>query len=371
MVLLFATLLGPLNSTPVVAVAALVAAGGVVRALSVHPAAVGRTIMLCVVIAAVVAVRAYYDPPVSEYGREKWVRFCTLTLASMLAATAFTSMRFVRVLAGWWVVTGVVLAALALTGPMAATGRAQVDDSNPVWLGRAIGASLVIVLWLGARGVWRWRFPLVLTPVLGLGLLATGSRGPTVGAVLGASIVLLLGTNGRSARYVWIVLLGVVGVLILPLVPGVQSSRIGQFASAGNVNGEERNTLWTTALQLISDHPGGAGLGGWAEASGTGFDWPHNLFLEVLVEQGWIVGAALIILVVGTLRRLLLRVGESPAAHLALALLATETVHVSTSGDLNARTFFFVLVLGVLWLNLSAAGDQATVQDEQMAAAAS
>ena len=350
-VLLFGSLFGPLGGMATVATAVVVVGLAIIRSLARHGAMASRTILLAVVLVAVVAVRAYYDPPSTDYGHTKWLNFCTLTFATMAAAAAVTSRRNLRTLAMWWVFAGTVLAVLAVVGPAAATGRAQVNDSNPVWLGRAIASSVVITLWLCVNRTWRWWRFVLLLPILVAGLLATGSRGPALAAAVGMVVLLVAPTARRSKQLLWLVGAMIGLPLTAPTLPGVADSRLEEFLTEGNVNSESRTQLWTTAIHLIPDFPLGVGIGNWATVTGSQFDWPHNLFLEVFVEQGWAAGIGISVLVFVVFRRLWVRSGAEPGLQLALALLATETIHVSTSGDLNARTFFFVLLLGVALLH--------------------
>lgn len=350
--LLFGNLLGPLGSSAVLMGAAGVVGVAILRALAVHGAVAWRTLLLALLIALVVAIRAFYDPPMTAYGQTKWMNFATTTLATMAAAAAVSRPRAIRAMAMWWVVVGLALAVLAVAGPAAATGRAQVEGSNPVWLGRAMAASIVIAVWMGANNTWRWWRVVVVVPVLAVGLLATGSRGPAAAAIIGVTVLLLAPTARRSRQSLWLVLLGAGCLAIAPTVPAVANSRFGRFIADGDLGSESRGFMWTESLRVISDLPFGAGIGDWSQATGiTRHAWPHNVFLEVFVEQGWLVGVLLVVLVITTVRKLWRHAGDDPGLQLALALLVTETVHVSTSGDLNARTFFFVLLLAVTLLN--------------------
>lgn len=349
--ILFGSLMGPLSSIATVRLAVVIAGLGVVRALAVHGAIAWRTVLMAALLALVVGFRAYLDPPTSAYGQMKWTNFCTLTSVTMATAAAVTSRRTVHALAMWWVIAGVVLAGLALLDPAAGSGRAQVEGSNPVWLGRAIAASMVIGVWIGVTRIWRWwRLTLVL-PILAAGLLATGSRGPALAAAVGIVVLLLAPTARRSKQVLWLVVLVMGFVFAAPFVPALSNSRFGQFVTDVDVTGESRSAMWLTAARTIPDHPWGVGLGDWAPATMSRFDWPHNIFLEVFVEQGWLVGGCLVVLVFAVFRGLWRNSGSDPVLQLAVALLATETIHVSTSGDLNARTFFFVLLFGVGQLN--------------------
>ncbi|MCW4602535.1 O-antigen ligase family protein [Janibacter hoylei] len=345
-VMLFGSLLGPFAGAAVEVLAAGIVGIAVLRSLSVYGPVAWRTLLLAMLLIGVVAFRAWMEPPSTEYGQTKWVNFCTLAFVTMVAAVTVLERRAMKALALWWVVCGVALAGLALTDPASAGGRAQVDGSNPVWLARAISSSIVILVWLAVTKRWRWWRVLVLVPVLGAGLLATGSRGPAMAAVAGVVVLLIAPTQRRSKQIIGLVLGGVIFVVVAPLIPAVANSRFGEFISQGGVEGESRSVMWRSAIHLITGEPLGYGIGSWKEVSGSQFDYPHNLFLEVLLEQGWLVGGALILLVLGLGHRLWKRSGRDPRLQLALALVATETIHVSTSGDLNARTFFFVIILG-------------------------
>lgn len=350
--LLFGSLLGPLGSSVVLMGAAGIVGIAVLRSLARHGAVTWRTLLLALLIVLIVAIRAFYDPPMTTYGQTKWVNFATTTLATMAAAAAVSRPRVIRAMAVWWVVVGLALAVLSVVDPVAATGRAQVEGSNPVWLGRAISASMVVTVWMGASNTWRWWRVVLIVPVLAVGLLATGSRGPAAAAIIGITVLLLAPTARRSRQSLWLVLLGAGCLAIAPSIPAVANSRFGRFIADGDVGSESRGFMWTESLRAIPDLPFGAGIGDWSQATGiTRHAWPHNVFLEVFVEQGWLVGVLLVLLVITTVRRLWRRAGDDPGLQLALALLVTETVHVSTSGDLNARTFFFVLLLAVTLLN--------------------
>ena len=350
-VLLFGSLMGPLSSNTTLTVAAAVAGLGVLHSLARNGPVAWRTILLAVLVVAIVAFRGYIEPPSTIYGQTKLINFCTLTFVTMITAVAVTSGRAVRALAAWWVLVGLVLAGLAVLGEGgAAGGRAEVEGSNPVWLGRALAASVVIAVCLGATKCWRWRRLVLILPVLVAGLLATGSRGPALATIVGVVVLVLAPTARRSRQVVWLIIFVTIGLVAGPMIPALSNSRFAQFIS-GEVGGEEsRADMWREALRVIPDHPWGAGLGNWSGVSMSSFEWPHNIFLEVLVEQGWAVGTALILFVGSVIRRLWRSSGDDPVLQLALALVATETIHVSTSGDLNARTFFFVLMLGAALL---------------------
>ena len=83
-------------------------------------------------------------------------------------------------------------------------------------------------------------------------------------------------------------------------------------------------------------------------AIGLGILYPHNLFLEVFTEQGVIIGLSFTFIVLAILLRCLKASRTSPIALGVTALLVTEIIHVSVSGDLKAPIFFFLLALAFL-----------------------
>jgi hypothetical protein len=78
----------------------------------------------------------------------------------------------------------------------------------------------------------------------------------------------------------------------------------------------------------------------------------------VFTESGVIIGALFLAIVGGIAIRLMRHAVFAPKANLVLALLAAETIAVSVSGDLNARTFFFLLGLGVVTPRLIRLADE-------------
>ena len=78
--LLFGNLLGPLGSSVVLMGAAGVVGIAILRSLARHGAVAWRTVLLALLIALVVAIRAFYDPPMTTYGQTKWVNFTTCLL---------------------------------------------------------------------------------------------------------------------------------------------------------------------------------------------------------------------------------------------------------------------------------------------------
>lgn len=304
------------------------------------------------ILAALLALFVYadsrYHEPLIPYGQDKLSRFLTLTVFTVGAASCIRSIAQLRSLLFWWVSCGVVLAVFTLTTPAALNGRASAFDANPVWLARALSSSIVITSWL-----WSTRkLPRALAvPVLALlvvGLFASGSRGPLLAAVIGSIIAAVVGRPQESSKRITIIAFALPLVLVaMQWIPSLASNRIYLTISGDDPN-EVRSSLWAASANVIVHHPSGVGIGNWSVYSGY-YDhlWPHNLGLEIFAEFGWVPGVVFTLGMAALLVALWRRRRDSEAASVALVLVIVESVHVSTSGDLNARTFFFVIALAV------------------------
>lgn len=285
--------------------------------------------------------------PIGDYGVEKFSSFITLTLFSALTACLIRLPDGLVPLARVWLCAASYLTIATLLGGSA--GRAAAFGSNPIWVSRAIAVGLVFAAWLLWTGKlrFRWAAPLVL--LLVAGMFATGSRGPLLGAAVGILVILLTAKMG-AARRVFIIIGTLVAAVVLIRLPFVQESRIIGLATGEIAADTSRSLMWSESFRVIGERPEGVGFGNWMVFTNLPYQYryPHNLFLEVFVEHGVIIGLLFSALVAGVLIAVLRKIRTSHAALLAAAWLAAEIVNVSVSGDLNARTFFFALTLAIL-----------------------
>jgi hypothetical protein len=148
------------------------------------------------------------------------------------------------------------------------------------------------------RGPFRWLGIVAFT----LAVIWTQSKGPLLFLLLVGLGTgwLRLGAKGRI-----LVLLGLAGVvavlsLLLDQLRDVDFFRRFFVAAAvleGGLGGENygsvgsRVLLFSTAARMIAEHPLGIGLGSWMPLSGFFWaEYPHNFFLEVLLEGGLVLG---------------------------------------------------------------------------------
>lgn len=346
--LLLASLFPAAGKVNVVGIAALLAAPVAVYEILRFLPRLHAVVWFVVPLFGVIAGHVLLYWPVNAYGQEKFSRFLTLTLVSALAACLLRDRAAVVTFARFWIVACLILAAFALAG-WGGTERAGAFESNPVWLARALATALIAALWLSWRKLQHPGLMMIATAVLLLGLVATGSRGPLVGAVVGVVVLGVTGDKLKFHRLSSIVLAGAAAVFAIFTVPALQGGRLVQVLGEGGLTDETRNYFLDATLPVIARNPLGVGFGNWAISAGSPYHvWPHNLFLEVFAEMGIMAGVLLVSAVLVVVVRLVRRAAANPVAAGVLAMLVAETCAVCVSGDLNARTFFFLLTLGFL-----------------------
>lgn len=283
----------------------------------------------------------------SAYGADKLTKWVTITLVSALAASLLRDRRTIQTLGWAWLIAALGLAVLTLAGYDG--GRATLDGSaNPIWLARAMATGIVFAAWMWSTKTARPIPMIVAIALLTGGMIASGSRGPALGVVVGLVVLAVFGGRGRAWRTVAIVLGGAAAFWAVQNLPIFADSRFATlFQSVAN--DQTRTRYWNLTGQIIAAHPEGVGFGNWAAAAGWPRHlWPHNLFLEVFAELGVPIGVLVLAVVVLVVARLVWRALKDPVVLCVLALLAVELVAVLVSGDLNARTFWFLLALGFL-----------------------
>lgn len=306
------------------------------RALPDTPRGSGFAIGLCLLLIA----HPLLFPPETTYGDGKLERLYTVTPAAILAVLLIRDRATVVTFARLWLVGSVALAAVTVAGYQPGDRSAGFEDADagPIGVAQMLAVGVVIAVWLAWERL-RWR--LVALPAVVLltaGVFATGSRGPLAAAVI-AVAALALAKERAVGRVYLLTVLTTGAAVALVYVDRLRYSRIGDlfFDPTSDLALTYRGMLWGEALAAIPENPGGVGLGNYAYETPAFALWPHNLFLEVFVEHGWIVGAVFLVAVVRVLIRVSRRCrGGEPETRLLLALLVTQLLYVSVSGDLSA-----------------------------------
>jgi O-antigen ligase len=340
-----------------VTVLAAVAARAIGRHLRCDPACPALVLPLGLLVplgllALTIAISALNTDAV--YGRDKALRFLTLTATAAVAAYAIldTPARVRRFF------TMIMLLGLGMTlaGTVTTEGMAALN-ANHIATGRILGLGLIAVIYLAISskpGILRRLIWLVPGGVLGYGFLYSGSRGALAALIIGLGFTALIALGLKRGRK-WLLpvaaLLAGVYIATATLVPqalGLMNDRLRQTTGAA----QTRMDLGAEAWQMFCQHPlTGVGIGGYNTQLGypdteRGL-YPHNILLELAAEMGIAAVVLFIILVTLAFRRLIttLRRYHNPE-QLALTMLLIATTayllaNAMFSGDLNDNRMCF------------------------------
>ncbi len=224
--------------------------------------------------------------------------------------------------------------------------------SNTIALGRTTGMALI---WVSMLGMEKKQWPLkaaALSVVLVIALVGSGSRGPLLATYLVLGMVGLLfywkKTNTLSRFASSFLLVSLASLYVITIVPDNASTRIEEFLR-GDLSHSElmRVKAYEQSWDLIKKTPEGTGWGGfatqinlWPDASRQ---YPHNLYLEVLLEGGWIPGLYMCAAVCAGVRRIFgMATTVERRAFFALFLFMIGNAMVSGDFNDNKELFAFL-----------------------------
>jgi O-antigen ligase len=301
--------------------------------------------------------------PYTPYAQAKIFGIWVYTLIAVLAPIFLltTPVRRLLTAAGTFLAGAVIVVSALLTLDPGQEGRLAAEGSSTLASGRGAGAAAIVcvaVALLRRHGGWvRW-LALAGAAAFSAATIATGSRGPVLGIVL-AALVLLYRTAARPRTGVYrcaaVVGTGVAVWVALRFVPAHSVQRVVRTGGGGmDWSSEARLRLLEAGARIAAHHPEGVGWGGlvnhleplevltkngWAQ-------YPHNVFVEVLVEAGWIAGLVFLVFVVLSLARLARRARRLDGA-IWLGLAVFFLVNAMVSGDLNGnRPMLVALAIG-------------------------
>jgi O-antigen ligase len=232
---------------------------------------------------------------------------------------------------------------------------------SQIQVGLLLGLGLVGIvayLWPASRGLGRlvWLAPAaVVLPKL----LSAGGRSALIGSLLACVLAIaFLLASGRRNRIAALALVGVLAAL-LPAAWATSSPAVKERylvtvldvrGGAGlDAGGADRSDLAAAAVDVFIGHPLGAGTAGYTAL--TGYEWPHNIVLELAAELGLPGVAALLALLVATAGALY-RTARSPRLRLevigASGLIVLPLAMSLSSFDLNGnRVLWFACGLAL------------------------
>jgi O-antigen ligase len=267
---------------------------------------------------------------------------------------------------GFWVTI------VALTGVMCWLACFVVDSSRmsvlgggPNTFGRNMGLLFLGSLYLQRRSsvttAWIWY------PMMALGLIMvvlSGSRGALLATFVGGFIYFLVDNRYRMRN------IAAVGGMGIVLLGALLTTEMGSIAmemfearivdqTMGRRHMSGREDLYSMALDLGREHPWfGHGLSGYTIA--LGYNYPHNIMLELFCETGIAGVALLVLLLFATLKFVsCYRRYCDPVIWGAFGLVLSSAMF---SGDFfDSRGVFLMALLGSQELILSQSKSQPKV----------
>jgi O-Antigen ligase len=292
--------------------------------------------------------------PGTESGTDKAGRFFSLTLLSALApAVLVRRPKDLNRIVGGLALVGFVMAVDALIQMSTNAGqliRVASGSGNTISLARDVGVSLLWAYTAFFRTSSRKLLIGLSCVPLFLVMTATGSRGPLALAVLLLAFLTLRFslTNKKTMALSLAVVLGAVlaTTQLVSLLPTQSINRIVALVQQQHdASATERVDAAKAALTAIPEHPMGTGFGGYTYIyTNPVIDQPHNIFLEIAVENGW-APALLFTMICGISLwrsyKVSTRVRE--AVYL-FPMLAFALGNATVSGGLNDNRLLFCLL---------------------------
>ena len=323
-------------------------------------------LILFALFCGMVFVSGFYTPSPNS-GWLKIGRF--LIFASSMFVAPFVFLRnisdSIRMLNYFKFLSATILIAMLINLLIIATSgglftylvRASLLGANPIAVSRSLAviAAMVTVIGIRREG-WKRLTALVILALILLAIVSTGSRGPL--ASFFAGIILFTVMFESPVYKSKLFLVGGISIVIvfglLLLLPESLTTRYMQITqgdvivTAGGVERVStiatRLNFWSLSLKGWLSGPSNFLFGMGASGFSSFFVWrdfrwyPHNIFFEVLVEQGF-VGFMLLIMMIAVAVRYLLKARKVGmlSEHSSVWVAATLVIFFSAqfSGDIN------------------------------------
>jgi O-antigen ligase len=309
-------------------------------------------------LALVIAVSALNTD--AAYGRDKALRFLTLTMAA--TAAAYTILDTPARVRRFMTIIMLLGLGMALVGTATTEGMAAFN-ANHIATGRILGLGLIAVIYLAISsgpGLLRRLIWLVPGGVLGYGFLYAGSRGALAALIiaLGFTALVALGLK-RGRKWILPVAAMLAGVYIatatlVPQALDLMNDRVKQLDLSAATTGaaQSRMDFGAEAWQMFREHPfTGVGIGGYnTELGAADIErglYPHNILLELAAEMGIAAVLLFIVLVILAFRgpMAVLRQTSNAFHSSHILLLIATTVYLLAnamfSGDINDNRMCF------------------------------
>ena len=185
-------------------------------------------------------------------------------------------------------------------------------------------------------------------------LLSMGSRGPVLSVLV--FIVLYLLFCKRFYRYWYVIVILAVGgyfvyknitVIALGLQTfldsiGYSTRIVDIFMEGESGSDEERQLIANSIISALCNKPFGLGICG-TESITKGL-YAHNIFLELIVSFGWILGGSLSLLLIVYILKGFVSCHDSHQQGLFIVLLCNSVVFLMVSGTFLQKPEFFMFL---------------------------
>lgn len=238
--------------------------------------------------------------------------------------------------------------------------RYSLEGANPIQLSRYLGMSILLLIWyLHVKG--RVTYLIAIIPVIIAALLymiATGSKGPLLSLFFSVAIIIIYIGNLKSMLGIVLFSSLIVGYVIFSGV--LPADFVQQRFIAKDIDEYSRYDAYTTALSSYADSSWLARLFG----NGTGDfaylwnktdvrDYPHNIFVEVLYENGLLGLSVFFLLVILPVlyghrftKAKKIKKQDSSSMLIVLSLYIFSVLNAQVTGDIGSN--FFIAVWGTL-----------------------
>ncbi|WP_258803091.1 O-antigen ligase family protein [Pseudarthrobacter sp. NS4] len=304
-------------------------------------------------------VPGFFVGLVTTYGQSKLTAFLIFFLLLGAFAAAKEKAWISKTLVIYFAVVSLAICLLALTfGESGAGGRTILWDLNPIGIGRAtglLGTVCLTALLVSRKRNISFRILMLCGATLSFALtVSTGSRGPLLSAGLACVVAYLsmIALDGLS-RAKSSLLLGTtaVSVAAFVLLAGPENAGLVRIQEGGDSG---RLSLLSETWRVVAEHPLGIGWGNYARhihgfVSNDGILYPHNIFVEFLVEGGVFGLLGFTFLVVIGLRRAF-RLCRSVRTYglMMLALLVFSLANAQLSSDIVGNRMLWVFLAAAI-----------------------
>lgn len=292
---------------------------------------------------------------------EKALYFFTLTFLALIAPFfIFKNARDIRNYIISFILLCIVISASSFYILIFAKfeGRLTTFSNNPIAIGRLAGMFFLCVLLFTIKRKIKIKYAIPLMFALVLVLINSGSKGPILFTGLVSALVLL--TNRYKIRYLLLCLMLVVSIVwmfdnsstdfIKRTNPNI--SRVMGFVqgNSSDTSTQHRISMYKSSLNSIKNHPFGIGFGNSENVINSNniiskhYTYPHNLFLEVFLESGWLSGIFLIFFIYSSVKTAYKESKESISYEIIFILLIFNILNSMVSGNLNDNKMLFALM---------------------------